>query len=268
MERPIRKLGVNCDSIRGMHPTETLKLMQEVGFEAYFTGAYTRAAVAPIKKAGDALGLTLNSLHAPFGGINDLWMPGMGYRAVYKQILETIDAAAENGIPAIVLHVSSGWNAPEITDLGLSRYDALVEYAEDRGVQIAFENLRMLGNLACLTDRYKKVPHVMYCLDIGHQHCYTPTINWMDIFRDRLLLTHIHDNFGIQREYQEDTDTHYLPFDGDVDYAQMMRDLDKYGYTGNLTLEIFNTTRPEYSEMTPEAFLKTAYERLVRISKM
>ena len=134
MERPIRKLGVNCDCIRGKAQTETLQIMKEVGFEAYFTGAYTREAVAPIKKAGDALGLTLNSLHAPFGGINNLWMPGMSYRKVYQQIIETIDAAAENGVPAIVLHVSSGWYAPEVNDLGLSRYDALVGYAEDRGV--------------------------------------------------------------------------------------------------------------------------------------
>jgi len=268
MERPIRKLGTNCDCIRGMHQTETLKLMKDVGFEAYFTGAYTRAAVAPIKKAGDELGLTINSLHAPFSGINNLWLPGMNYRTVYKQIIETINAAAENGIPAIVLHVSSGWKAPEITDLGLSRYDALVEYADDHGVQVAFENLRMTGNLAYLTDRYKKVANVGYCLDIGHQHCYTKTVNWMDIFRDRLLLTHIHDNFGIEEEYQENTDIHYLPFDGNVDYAQMMRDLDKYGYTGNLTLEIFNTSKPEYADLSPMEFLTTAYARLKKISEM
>lgn len=263
-----RKLGINCDCIRGADATETLRMMREIGFEAYFTGNYTRPAVARIKKAGDQLGLTLNSLHAPFDGINNLWLPGMSYRPIYKRIVETIDAAAENGVPVIVLHVSSGWRPPEMSDIGFSRFDALVEYADDKGVKVAFENLRMIGNLAYFTDRYKKVENVGYCLDIGHQHCYTKTITWMDIFKERLLLTHIHDNFGIDEEYQEHTDIHYLPFDGNVDYEKMMRDLDKYGYEGNLTLEVFNQSKPEYAEMAPIDFLTTAYERIERISKL
>ena len=195
-------------------------------------------------------------------------MPGMNYLPLYKKILESIDAAAENEIPAIVLHVSSGWRPPEITDLGLARYDHLIEYALDRNVQIAFENLRMVGNLAYLADRYHNVSNVGFCLDVGHEHCYTDTVTWMDIFRSRLLLTHIHDNFGIREEYEENTDIHYLPFDGDVDYAKMMQKLDEYGYEGNLTLEVTNGAKPEYAEMTPMEFIQSAYDRLCRIAAM
>ena len=268
MERIKRKLGTTCDCILGQPQTETLRMMQEVGFEAYFTGAYTDEKVAPMKKVGDELGLTLNSLHAPFNGIGTMWLPGLAYRDVYKKMIETIDTAEHNGVPAVVVHISSGWNPPEMNDLGFARFDSIVEHAMDTGVKIAFENLRVVGNLAYFADRYKKIDAVGFCLDIGHQHCYTKTVNWMDIFRDRLLLTHIHDNLGIEEEYQQGTDLHYLPFDGNADFARMMADLDRYGYEGDLSLEIFNKTKPEYEALSPLEFLTTAYERLEKISRL
>ena len=54
-----------------------------------------------------------------------------------------------------------------------------------------------------------------------------------------------------------------MPFDGDIDYKKMMDSLNKIGYKGSLMLEIFcpNT-------MTAEEFVKTAYERAERLSKL
>ena len=268
MERIKRKLGITCDCIQGQSQTETLKMIKEVGFESFFTNAYTEESVAPIKRTADELGLSLNSLHAPFNGINSMWLPDTTYREPYQKILTTIDTAEHNGVPNVVVHISSGWDPPEMNDLGFSRFDSIVNYAMDKGVRIAFENLRLVGNLAYFADRYRKVENIGFCLDIGHQHCYTKTVHWMDIFRDRLLLTHIHDNFGIEERYQEGTDLHYLPFDGTIDYAKMMRDLDRYGYSGDLTLEVFNQSRPEYEALSPLEFLTTAYERLEKISRL
>lgn len=263
-----RMLGANCECIRGMDSTETLKLMREVGFDSFFSGASTCAGVEKVRKAGDALGMTLTSLHAPFKGINDLWTHGMNYRPLYKRILECIDAAASNGVPVVVVHISSGWFPPELCDIGFARYDELVSYAADKGVKVAFENLRLTGNVAYFADRYRKVENVGFCLDVGHEHCYTKNVTFMDIFGERLLATHIHDNFGISKPYEENTDIHYLPFDGTVDYSKFMAKANQYGYAGPLTLEISNGTKPEYGEMEPIEFLKTAFERLERISKL
>ena len=262
-----RLLGANCECIRGQAPTETLRLMREVGFNSFFSGAHTHEDVERVRKAGDALGMTLTSLHAPFSEINNLWLHGMNYRPLYKQILESIDSAADNGVPVVVLHISSGWRAPELNDLGFARYDELVSYAADRGVKIAFENLRLVGNVAYFADRYRFTENVGFCLDVGHEHCYTKHVTFMDLFRDRLLATHIHDNYGISKPYEEGTDIHLLPFDGTVDYGRMMRKFDEYGYAGPLTLEISNAQKPEYLEMAPIDFLKTAFDRLERISK-
>ena len=111
-----------------------------------------------------------------------MWLEGDAYLEVYNGMIDAIDAAAACNVPIVILHVSSGWDTPEINDLGLSRYDAIVDYAEKKGVIAAFENLRKTGNVAYFVDRYENRDCVKFCYDNGHEHCYTKTVCWMDIF--------------------------------------------------------------------------------------
>ena len=197
-----------------------------------------------------------------------MWSSGLGYLEIFEKMKESIDRASNNGIEGVVVHVSSGWNAPAVNDLGLARYDELVLYAREKGVKLVFENLRVTGNLAYLVDRYEKLPNVMFCYDCGHEHCYTKTVRWMNIFTTRLFCTHIHDNPGRPDDDKvNDFDLHLLPFDGTCDYARMMHDLDKYGYSGRLTLEVFQSIG-SYADLSAEKFLETCYERIEKISRM
>ena len=265
-----RKLGINTDCLRGLlNETETLSLAKETGFEAFTTSAIELSEVRSLKEAADRLGMEFSYLHAPFGGINNMWLDGDAYRTVFDGMKTAVDSAAAFGVPAIVSHVSSGWQAPQVNDLGLSRFDALVEYAAIKNVTLAFENLRMLGNLACLIDRYEKIPQVRFCYDCGHEHCYTKTVSWIDIFTDKLIATHIHDNLG--RPFDDkvsDRDTHWLPFDGTFNYHEMMRRLDFYAYSGPLMLEVFHEARSDYLRFSAEAFMQTCFDRLTRISTL
>lgn len=264
-----RKLGINANCLIDVSELDALERIKAAGFETVFTSRnYKTDDVAEIKRRADALGLEYEFIHAPFHSINEMWMPGQGYLEVFEYMKESIDAASDNGIPCVITHVSSGWNAPQINDLGLSRYDELVLYARERGVTLAFENLRMLGNLACLVDRYEKTDNVKFCFDCGHEHCYTKTVRLMDVFTNRVCCTHIHDNHG--RPFDDktsDRDEHLLPFDGNYDYEQMMRKLDEYGYSGPLTLEV-SQKKGEYCKLTHEEFLATCYERIKKISEM
>ena len=264
-----RKLGINAGCLADVTELDALEKIKAAGFETFFTGSFRRDGGVPkIKKRADELGLIYEFIHAPFRGINEMWMPGLGYLTMFNAMKESIDAAAENGIPIVITHVSSGWTPPQVNDLGLSRYDDIVLYAKDRGVTVAFENLRMLGNLACLVDRYEQMDNVKFCFDCGHEHCYTKTVKWMDIFTTKTCCTHIHDNMG--RPFEDKTndyDSHMLPFDGTYDYEQMMRKLDEYGYSGSLMLEV-GQNRPEYRAMSHEDFLATCYERIKKISMM
>ncbi|MBR6773486.1 MAG: sugar phosphate isomerase/epimerase [Clostridia bacterium] len=261
----LRKKGIVCDCIAGANPIDTLEIIKEVGFDSFFTGVIEEEKVLEIVNRGKALGLECEFLHAPFTGINEMWKEGDGYLPIYEGMIKTINSASATGVKKVILHLSSGWNAPEITDLGQKRFDEIVTHATEKGVTVAFENLRVVGNVSYFADKYRHNDGVRFCYDCGHEHCYTKYVSFLDIFRERTIATHIHDNFGKSSEWEEKTDLHLLPYDGDIDYRKMMKKLDEYGYEGSLMLEVFNSSCPEYAKMTAREFIKSAYERLERI---
>ena len=255
-----RVFGLVCNVAEGTEEV-SLELLKKYGFSNFFSDLYDLESATLLRKKADELGLEYEFIHGPFKGINDMWT-SEETPLIYKELIRSIDTAAAVKVKTVIVHVSSGWNAPKVNDLGLSRYDSLVDYAKEKGVTLAFENLRKLGNLACLMDRYENCDNVAFCYDCGHEHCYTVTVPYAELYGDRFLCTHIHDNFGLPGK-GKDGDLHLMPFDGDIDYKKMMDSLNRIGYKGSLMLEIFcpNT-------MTAEEFVKTAYERAERLSKL
>ncbi len=262
-----RKLGILCDCIAEENSLDTLDRIKDTGFECFFTNKTEIAHVSALKEKAVRLGLDFQFIHAPFAGINNMWLEGEDYSEIYKGMVQSVDSAAECGVPMVIIHISSGWNPPEINDLGLSRFDGLVEYAAKKGITTAFENLRKIGNLAYFTDRYESCTNVGFCYDCGHEHCYTKTVSWPDIFCHRILCTHIHDNFGRGWAKEGVPDMHLIPFDGNIDYQKIIKKLDEYDYSGSLMLEVSNR-REEYASLSPDEFLKTCFERIKKISKM
>ena len=262
-----RKLGIIAECVADAEPKDLLPLIRDEGFSTVFTGKIEAREVEKVKSLSDKLGLKVEFIHAPFSGINDMWKSGMAYLGVYNGIQKSVESAAACGIPSINLHVSSGWRPPEVCDLGLARYDSIVEYAIKKGVKIAFENLRKVGNFAYLMDRYDRIPEVGFCYDVGHEHCYTATVDIMDICGDKAVCTHIHDNFGRdRRDFSCDPDIHLLPFDGNIDYQRVVNKLDEYEYSGSIMLEVFN--HRQYSDWTKENFVREAFIRAQKINAM
>ena len=177
-----RKLGIVCNCIRGEDPVETLEKIKAAGFDCFFSGTAAVDKIAALKKRGDELGLEYEFVHAPFSGINNMWLPGMDYLPIYNGIKASIDAAAENGIPMIIMHISSGWKAPEINDLGLARFDSLVVYAKERGVKVAFENLRKVGNVSYFVDRYEHMDVIRHHMPFNYLYAFifTESFHYFD----------------------------------------------------------------------------------------
>jgi len=263
-----RKLGINATCLLEISAVDALEKIKAAGFETFFTGHYKMDDVTALAKRAKEVGIDYEFIHAPFRNINQMWMSGLGYLEVVDYMKESIDAAAQNGIPYVITHIQSTWTPPHVNDLGFERYDELVIYARERGVTLAFENLRVLEHIACALDRYEGIDNVKFCFDNGHEHCFTKTIPFMDVFTNRVCCTHIHDNHGrIFGDKVTETDEHLLPFDGTYDFERMMRKLDEYGYEGSLMLEVSQGKTP-YKNMTHEEFLTTAYERIKKISEM
>jgi len=259
------KFGIVAECLKGKEGIETLSALKSTGFDSFFTLKFKAEDVFALKNKAVELGLDFEFIHAPFAGINTMWQCGLSYLDVFNGMKQSIESAAACGIQTVVIHVSSGWHPPEINDLGFARYDSLVELAIQKNVKLAFENLRKTGNLAYMLDRYENIPEVGFCYDAGHAHCYTETVDWLNIARERTICTHIHDNYGRDKTNPEaDGDIHILPFDGNADYSQMVKKLSAYGYQGSLMLEVDNSAYLD--TMTEEGFLITAYERLQRIA--
>ena len=255
--------GINSDCIDGQDELLTLELIKKTGFTRTFTSECNNEKIKVYKKKADELNIIVEFLHAPFRGINAMWEDGDGYLNIYNGMIEAIDTASANDIPAVIIHTSSGWNPPEISQIGIDRYDYLLDYAIKKGVVLAFENLRSFKHVSCFVERYKDNDSVRFCYDFGHNHCYTPNDDFISLFGDKTICTHIHDNNGYIADL--DGDEHLLPFDGTVNYGKIVKALDKVGYKGSLMLEVFNASKEEYKKLSAEEFVKKAYERIKRL---
>ncbi len=258
-----RKFGIIASCISSQTEKENLQLIKDHGFTSFFSSEkeFGEKYVAELKNQAVKLGLEYEFMHGPFAGINEMWTSKETPKIFYD-FKQAIDSASQSGVKTVVAHVSSSFNPPQINPLGLSRFDDWVEHAEKKGVTLAFENLRRLGNFAYLMDRYEKNESVKYCYDCGHEHCYTIRVPFLTLYGERLACTHLHDNFGRDDKLSNGGDLHLLPFDGNIDYSRVMNGLKKANYKGNLTLEIFSEF---YPNLSADEFLKSAYERAQKL---
>lgn len=165
--------------------------------------------------------MMIQSLHAPHGGLAHLWNSADPQSEERSQnVLNSIAAAARFHIPVVVMH---GWQGLDYSfpdhPLDFTNFDRFVDFAGEMGVGLAFENLEGEEYLEALMDRYRNVPHVGYCWDSGHDHCYPHKLDFLSFFGNRLIMTHINDNLGLRQSDGSPSasdDLHFLPFDGNI----------------------------------------------------
>ena len=262
-----RRLGINTNCIQKANPIDLLDDIQNAGFDCFFTPSYItdRDTVAKLREKGEKLGLRYEFIHAPFKGVNAMWEECEGTQTFMDAITNSIDNAAACDVPMIILHASSTWTPPAMTDAGFARYDTLIAHAEKKGVKVAIENLRRKEYYSALLERYKDCAHVGFCYDNGHEHWCSPEFPHLERYADKLLCTHIHDNMGKLENYLTvNGDLHLPPFDGNFDFERMMQRLNTCSYTGSLTMEL----HPMVEMNEAKTFLDDVYARLMKISKM
>ncbi len=259
----MRKIAINLHAKKGLDTASYIRKMHEVGFDALFTDVPELAELKVITDTLAECGMTYEMIHAPFDRINDIWLAGAQGERMLDELMTAVDRAHIAGCPIVVVHLSSGKTPPSITDTGRARFERLVAHAAEKGVKLAFENQRKLANLAWAFEAFEGCPNVGFCWDCGHEGCFTAGREYMPLFGDRLICTHIHDNSCCP-----DADQHRLPFDGRLDFARVAKRLRESGYRGTLTLEVFACKTPEYQAMTCEEFLQKAAAVIKRLRLM
>ncbi len=252
------KYGINMDCFEGLEPLKAAELMKLNGFSTTFVGTYYNK-LDKFFKAAEDFGIEVEFMHAPFNGINDMWKNTLEGEAYLKRLTDAVDLCAEHGVKALVCHISSGTNPPNINDVGFLRFARLVEYAKEKNVRIAFENIRKLANHAYILE---KLPDATFCWDTGHEECFAHGLRFMPIFGDRLDVVHIHDNHR-----QFNGDDHMLPFDAEIDFDRVAKSLAEADLKNSLMLEVDN--KPEfYSGVSPEDFFARAAAAIKKLGDM
>ncbi len=212
-------------------------------------------------------GLKLQSLHAPYQGIPQLWEPGSpGSAASRDRMLRCIDLCDQHGIPVLVIHSWQGlqYTFPD-TPLDFRVFDQIVQHALQRGVAIAFENLEGEEYLQALLTHFRGCAHVGFCWDSGHEHCYPHKLDFLREFGDRLIMTHLNDNRGCRTPDGSGCgldDLHLLPYDGDVDWKTNLQRLQSAPPQAILNFEIKTRAKSDapqdrpYAQLTLEAFVE------------
>ena len=242
-------------------PFETIDAIKKAGFKDVFIQWYDKEwqctqeeQLKYIRK----LGLNVIFAHLGYQNINSIWEENEIGEQLVDRFINDIKVCKENGIDLVVIHLTTKFVAPMYNELGLNRIKKIVDYAKDLGVKVAFENLKIKGYLEYVLENINN-DNVGICYDAGHCHAhFKDEFNW-DIFKNRIFAVHLHDNDGTDEQ-------HLLPFDGTINWKEVIKNLNNANYTGPVTLEL--CYRNEYLNMSVEDFYKKGYEIGKKLAKM
>ncbi len=258
----MRKIGINVRANVRYGVGPFMDCLAATGFESVFTYGNDPEFVEFTAKKCAELGILYEALHAPHDRINDLWASDDSGEAVIKMFKTSMDLASGNGIPIVICHLSSKEDAPHVSDAGLARFDRIVNYAAKKNLTIAVENQRKLGNLATILEIYGKDSPVGFCWDVGHEACFACGREYLPLFPDRCVFTHIHDNNKLYN-----VDEHLLPYDGLIDFRHIADEIHAANYRGTLALEIDlpHEGSEKYANLSLEQFVSKAYAAVNRL---
>lgn len=258
----MRAIGINRIGDERVSDEEYIAKIAECGFTGLFSGVFAEERQLRLAELCAAYGIKYEALHAPFGHMNDIWLEGEGGDEMLGELKHGVDHCALAGAGILIVHLSSGETPPSITDIGRARFAELVEYAAGKNVRIAFENQRMLANIAWAFEAFK-TDSVGFCWDCGHESCFTPGREYMPLFGDRLILTHIHDNYGIFND-----DKHMIPFDASMNFERVAEHIRNSGFEGTVMLELSSTKSPLYADMSVDEYIQRAAKAARRLADM
>ena len=272
-----QKVSVSVGNSYGIPTEDVIAMVGRIGFEVISLARSNGADIRKLTQVARDCGLTVQSLHAPIAGAANMWDPddAVGLPA-RQELFRVLDDCRENGIPIMVAHVWIGFRYTfDAENLNFANYDAVVAYAKQCGVKIAFENTEGEEYLFALMERYQGDDTVGFCWDSGHEMCYNRSRELLADFGDRLLVTHLNDNLGIRSFEGNMTsrdDLHLLPYDGIADWDRYIDLLKASKPLEALNFEVGINSKKErhendaYAQMPLENYFTEAYKRACKIA--
>ena len=238
---------------------ERYKLIKNAGFDSvmlWWSDKFGRGEgyQNDVKYARNA-GLFVENIHAPVYLENCLSHDDLDGEDTLFSYIQCVADCYNNSIPTMVVHLP-GDTFP-INSLGMKRLNTIITEAENKKIQIAFENLNNIKNVTSVLDSFRS-EYVGFCYDSCHHENYASGIDLLNMFGHRLMILHLHDNKGKRNQHQ-------LPFDGNIDWTDVMHRISMIGYKGSTTLEPMNW---DYEDLSIKEFLLSAYQKAQKLDKM
>ena len=241
--------------------TETIDATKNAGFKNVFIQWYNKdwnpSQEEQLKYVREQ-GLNVIFAHLGYQNINDLWLENENGENLVPRYINDLKICKENNIPMVVMHLTSKSVAPIYNEIGIKRLQKIVDYAESLNIQVAFENTKTKGYLEYVMNHIHN-KNAGICFDSGHYHVYFDDELDFSKFKDRIFAVHLHDN-------DKSGDLHLIPFDGTLDWANIINNLKDNGYQGPVTLEL--CYRYDYLKDGINNFYKKGYEAAYKLQEL
>jgi sugar phosphate isomerase/epimerase len=244
---------------------ERLGLIAEAGFDStcLWLGEdedlVARGAADRMPVLAREAGLAVDNAHAPFERCNLLWSDSKtDVETIGQEYRSALSFCDRHDIRNLVIHISMGSTLPVVSDMGMDRLRELTAYAEDKNLVIAIENTRRLDYLDTVFSSIES-PHLGLCYDSSHDAVYSQRPGHiLEAWGHRLVTTHLSDNYGKM-------DDHFLPGNGTIDWAKIVKSFPRQTYKGPIMLE---AVPKDPRALNPTAFLHAAFTEAVRLGQM
>jgi sugar phosphate isomerase/epimerase len=209
--------------------------------------------VDEIRKLIDDAGLTISNINAfMMNAVADprqpYWHPGWTdpdphYRAIRREHTKrALRLAAQLGAPHITTepggHLATGQTRAEASRIFYDELMPCLDVAEEIGVGLLIEPepellIERFGEYLEFVDRLDS-PRVGLNFDVGHAYCVgEDPQDWVSTMAEHTVHYHLED-IAPTRVHQ-----HLVPGHGAIDFAATLREIEKTGYDGWLTVELY-----------------------------
>ncbi len=252
-------LAINTNYTKTTPFADRIRMIKDAGFKSvimFWNGSDVfEQELLCVKENG----LRIESVHAPFHMMNELWTDTDPVKSLIK-LHGAIDSCSNYAIKTLVVHPTDTTAPPPVSEVGKTYFRGLIRYAKSMNVDLAFENIERPEYLDTIFGECDDT-NVKLCYDLGHENCFSKGSDVLGKYGERLKALHIHDNDG-------NSDQHAIPFDGNIDMDRFVSKLKDLEYYGMITLEVMRDRSDLYDDMTDEQFLAKAFEAGKKLFEM
>lgn len=280
------KIGIGCYYLDKYGIEDGARRMAEHGYDSidfnlsdteteYYSAKeeFFFTAVSKLKRALDKNRIEVNQIHGPWrfppkDATEDDRAERFGKMTKAMAVAKFLGAKYMAIHPLMPFGVDENINPDEVYEINKRFFKALSDVAGKLGVTVCLENMPFREFSLSSPESILKLiedigsPHLKFCFDSGHANYRSESMrdSILTVGKERLAILHIHDNFG-------DSDSHLPPYDGNIDWAELVEALYEIDYSGVMNIESSPAKIAGFADMS-EAEKTEAELNLAKIAKL